>query len=68
VSRPSASRTITPTPIAATTWISRGRPSRKLQNPAARPRVAIANRSRIRSMNTVPTVRLRDTELLIFRR
>ena len=40
-------------------------PSRKLQKPAASPRIAIANRSRIRSMNTVPKVRLSETALLI---
>ena len=36
-------------------------PSRKLQKPAARPRMAIAKRSRMRSMKTVPNVRLSET-------
>jgi hypothetical protein len=46
-----------------------GRPLRKLQYPAARPIVAIANRSRMRSMKTVPNVRDSDAvRLLIFSR
>ena len=51
-----------------TIWISAGRPFRKLMKPNASPRTTIANRSRIRSMNTVPTVRLSETGLLILRR
>jgi hypothetical protein len=58
---------MTPTPSAATTCISDGSPVRKLQNPAASPSSEIAKRSRIRSMNTVPNVRLRDTAVLILR-
>ena len=57
-----------PMPRAATNWISGGRPDRKLQNPAASPSTAIANRSRMRSMNTVPKVRDRDTGELILSR
>ena len=38
------------------------------RSPAARPRTAIANRSRIRSMKTVPNVRLSETGLLILSR
>ena len=60
--------TTTATPSAATNWICGGRPVRKLQNPAPRPRIAMANRSRIRSMNTVPNVRDSDTGELIFNR
>ena len=48
-----------------TAWISGGRPLRKLQYPAAMPRSAIVKMSRIRSMNTVPNVRLSDASLLI---
>ena len=42
-------------------WTSVVRPLRKLQNPAARPSSAIANRSNTRSMKTVPNVRLSET-------
>ena len=48
--------------------LAAGARSRKLQNPASRPRVAIANRSRIRSMNTVPNVRDSETGALILSR
>ena len=48
--------------------IAGGSPSRKLQYPAARPRMAMAKTSRIRSMKTVPKVRLSDAELFILSR
>ena len=59
---------MTPMPSTATNWISGGKPVRKLQKPAARPISAIANRSRMRSMNTVPSVRDPDTFALILSR
>ena len=59
---------MTPMPRTATNWISGGKPVRKLQKPAARPSSAIANRSRMRSMNTVPRVRDPDTLALILSR
>ena len=68
VSRPPASTPTTPTPIANTTWTSLGSRPRKLTKPAIRPSTTIANRSRMRSMKTVPKVRLSDTGLLIFSR
>ena len=42
-----------------------GSPLRKLQYPAAMPRIAMVKMSRMRSMNTVPKVRLREAVLLI---
>ena len=51
-----------------TSRMAGGIPSRKLQNPAARPRMAIAKMSRIRSMKTVPNVRLSDAGLFILSR
>ena len=55
-------------PTTKTSRMAGGIPSRKLQNPAARPRIAIAKMSRIRSMKTVPKVRLSDASLFILSR
>ena len=63
----SATASITTITIATpnTAWISGGSPLRKLQDPAAIPRIAMVKMSRIRSMNTVPNVRLSEASLLI---
>ena len=68
VSRPRPRATTTPIPTRNTTCTSPGSPFRKLTKPDARPSIAIANRSRTRSMNTVPKVRDRETVLLILSR
>ena len=57
---------MTPMPRTTTNWISGGKPLRKLQNPAAIPRIAMTNRSRTRSMNTVPKVFESEIGMLIF--
>ena len=68
VNSPTARAATTTTPIPNTTWMAAGSPLRKLQYPAAMPSSAIANRSRTRSMKTVPNVRDNDAVLLIFSR
>jgi len=45
-----------------------GIPLRKLTKPATSPKNVMANRSRTRSMKTVPNVRDSETVLLILRR
>ena len=55
-------------PTMKTALIAGGIPSRKLKKPAARPRMAIAKMSRIRSMKTVPKVRLSEAGLFILSR
>ena len=57
-----------PTPNTTTNWISGGKPAPEAPEPGREAEDAIANRSRIRSMNTVPKVRETDTGALILSR
>ena len=68
VNSPTARTTTTTTPIAEHDLDRRRQAVRKLQKPAASPRMAIAKRSRTRSMKTVPNVRLSEAVLLILSR
>ena len=68
VNRPIAATMTTTMPTMNRSRTASGSPLRKLQKPAARARIAIAKMSRMRSMNTVPNVRLSDASLFILSR
>ena len=68
VNSPTAATITTTMPTTKIARIAGGIPLRKLQNPTARPMIAIAKTSRIRSMKTVPNVRLSEATLFILSR
>ena len=68
VNSPIAATITTTIPTTKMSLMASGMPLRKLQNPAVSPRMAMAKMSRIRSMKTVPKVRLSDASLFILSR
>ena len=68
VNRPTPATITTTMPTTNRIRTAGGSPFRKLQKPTARPRIAMAKMSRMRSMKTVPNVRLSDAGLFILSR